>query len=71
MKNTAAAPVESLLSVNQEAIFIMFVTIAPAACTCCFFWVVDAGSPAQVSNQGLPLGDSGRRRGSVCVGGEP
>ena len=32
MKNTAADPVESLLSVNQEAIFIMFVTIAPAAC---------------------------------------
>ena len=32
MKNTAADPVESLLSVNQEAIFIMFVTISPAAC---------------------------------------
>lgn len=29
MKNTAADPVESLLSINQEAIFIMCVTIAP------------------------------------------
>ena len=31
MKNTAADPVESLLSINQEAIFIMCVAMAPAA----------------------------------------
>lgn len=71
MKNTAAAPVESLLSANQEAIFHNVCYHS----TCSLHMLLLLGGwcwfPAQVSNQGLPLGDSGRRWGSVCVGWEP
>lgn len=48
MKKTAANPVESLSSINQVAVFIMLVTVAPVACGTGSFCFANVGSPSQV-----------------------
>lgn len=65
MKTIAANPVDSVLSINQMVIFIMFVTIAPTACdpllllfSSCWFTVTGKQS-------GISPGDSRTRRGRV------
>lgn len=67
-KNITTDQVESILPINQMAIFV-FVTIAPAPVILCYFCFLNVGSLTQVSNQGFLLGISNKAR--ECAEGKP
>lgn len=67
-KNITTDQVESILPINQMAIFV-FVTIAPVPVILCYFCFLNVGSLTQVSNQGFLLGISNKAR--ECAEGKP